>query len=91
MLSEDAPTFPDWDQDETAVTERYGEQDPAVVGREVTEAAAALAGAFAGVPADAWDRTGLRSNGSEFTVLTLGQYVLHDLAHHLRDVGIALP
>ena len=31
-------------------------------------------------------RTGLRSDGSEFTVLTLGQYFLHDLAHHLVDV-----
>jgi hypothetical protein len=34
-----------------------------------------------------WDRRGLRSNGSQFTVLTLGQYFLHDLAHHLVDVG----
>ena len=66
--------------------------------REVTEAAAALAGAYAGVPADAWDRTGLRSNGSEFTVLTLGQYVLHDLAttsgtsgSHFREARAGLP
>ena len=29
---------------------------------------------------------GVRSNGSEFTVLTLGRYGLHDLAHHLWDV-----
>ena len=35
---------------------------------------------------DQWGRTGLRSDGSEFTVLTLGQYFLHDLAHHLVDV-----
>jgi hypothetical protein len=32
---------------------------------------------------------GLRSDGSEFTVLTLGQYALHDLVHHLWDVGVA--
>ena len=31
MLTEDAPTFPNWDQDATAVEDRYGEQDPATV------------------------------------------------------------
>jgi DinB superfamily len=88
MLAEDAPTFANWDQDETAVADRYGEQDPATVAREVVEAAAGLAGAYAAVPDDAWSRTGIRSNGSRFTVLTLGQYGLHDLAHHLWDVGV---
>ena len=34
---------------------------------------------------------GVRSNGSEFTVLTLGQYGLHDLRHHLWDVGVGSP
>ncbi|HET6968280.1 MAG TPA: DinB family protein, partial [Ornithinibacter sp.] len=33
---------------------------------------------------------GHRSDGSEFTVLTLGQYGLHDLAHHLWDVGVVI-
>ena len=31
MLTQDAPTFANWDQDETAVADRYGEQDPATV------------------------------------------------------------
>jgi hypothetical protein len=87
MLAEDAPRFANWDQDETAVAERYGEQEPAVVSGELQEAAAVVAAAFAAVPDDQWDRTGLRSDGSSFTVLTLGQYFLHDLAHHLVDVG----
>lgn len=34
-----------------------------------------------------WERRGLRSNGSEFTVLTLAQYFLHDVVHHLHDVN----
>jgi DinB superfamily len=88
MLTDDAPTFANWDQDETAVADRYGEQDPEVVARQVVEAAAGLAGAYAAVPDDAWERTGIRSNCSRFTVLTLGQYGLHDLAHHLWDVGV---
>jgi hypothetical protein len=29
MLEQDDPLFPNWDQDETAVRERYGDQDPA--------------------------------------------------------------
>ncbi|MGL5823642.1 MAG: methyltransferase domain-containing protein, partial [Nocardioides sp.] len=31
MLTEDGPVFANWDQDVTALEERYGEQDPAVV------------------------------------------------------------
>ena len=34
-------------------------------------------------PDDAWDRRGVRSNGSVFTVETLGRYHLHDVVHHL--------
>jgi hypothetical protein len=91
MLERDAPAFANWDQDETARSERYAEQDPAVVAREVAQAAASFAGAYAAVPADAWQRAGLRSDGSQFSVLTLGQYALHDLIHHLWDVGVATP
>jgi hypothetical protein len=91
MLGEDAPAFANWDQDATAVEDRYGEQDPTTVGREVVEAGGALSAAFAQVPDDAWARTGIRSDGSAFTVLTLGQYGLHDLVHHLWDVGADRP
>jgi hypothetical protein len=34
MLVEDDPMFQNWDQDETAIKERYGEQDPATVSGE---------------------------------------------------------
>ncbi|HYN66508.1 MAG TPA: DinB family protein [Ornithinibacter sp.] len=88
MLTQDAPTFENWDQDRTAVTARYGEQDPAAVAGEITAAGASFAAAYAAVPSNGWGRTGIRSNGSEFTVLTLGQYGLHDLRHHLWDVGV---
>ena len=33
MLDEDDPTFANWDQDVTAVDDRYNEQDPTVGGR----------------------------------------------------------
>ncbi len=86
LLEQDNPTFPDWDQNEAAVAGRYWEQDPARVGTEIEEAGAAAHAAFAGVMDDQWDRSGMRSNGSQFTVLTLGRYFLHDLVHHLWDV-----
>src|ERR1700677_4701597 len=31
MLTQDNPTYPNWDQDETAVEQRYSEQEPTVV------------------------------------------------------------
>ncbi|MBM6403418.1 DinB family protein [Phycicoccus sp. CSK15P-2] len=89
MLAEDDPAFDNWDQDRTAVEARYGEQDPAVVGSELADAAARWAQVLVGVVGDQWERTGRRSDGSRFTVRTLGQYGMHDLAHHLWDVGVA--
>jgi len=50
------------------------------------EDGARFAQAYAGVSGPTWERRGVRSNASEFTVLTLGRYGLHDLAHHLWDV-----
>jgi hypothetical protein len=88
MLEADDPEFADWDQDATAVDEAYGEQDPAVVGTELVERAAEVAAVYASVSGDQWRRTGRRSNGSVFTVESLGRYHLHDVVHHLWDVSI---
>jgi hypothetical protein len=87
MLVEDEPRFANWDQDVTAVAERYAEQVPAVVGPELVAAADAVAGRYASVTGDGWGRRGLRSNGSEFTVESLGRYHLHDVVHHLHDIA----
>ncbi len=87
MLAEEDPLFPDWDQDRTAVQDRYGEQDPAQVAEALAEAAALTSAAFDDVTGDEWERTGRRSNGSTFTVATLAVYCLHDVEHHLHDVG----
>lgn len=87
MLENEDPEFANWDQDATAVEERYDLQDPGVVREELLRAAAAVAQTYAAVPDDAWDRTGRRSNGSRFTVDTLGRYHLHDVVHHLWDIG----
>ncbi len=87
VLEQDEPTFANWDQDATATADRYEQQDPGVVVAELAEAAAAVAARFDAVPSTAHERRGFRSNGSIFTVTTLGQYFWHDVAHHLHDVG----
>jgi hypothetical protein len=86
VLSEDNPEFENWDQDATAVAERYYEQDPAFVSAELVSAGHQLADAFESVPIEAIGRTGRRSDGAVFTVETLGQYLVHDPVHHLWDV-----
>ena len=94
MLEQDVPTFANWDQDETAVAERYDLQDPTTVIEELAAAAEAVAAAYDALveaPEETWARRGLRSNGSEFTVDTLARYQLHDLVHHAHDVRHAAP
>jgi hypothetical protein len=81
------PSFPNWDQDETALADQYWSQDPAAVRAELEEEADRIAGDFASVGAEEWQRPGRRSNGSVFTVETLGKYFLHDLHHHVHDIG----
>lgn len=78
--------FANWDQDVTAVEERYGEQDPTTVAEELVTAGDRVADGFAAVSDDAWGHVGERSNGSTFTTATLAQYFWHDVAHHLVDV-----
>jgi hypothetical protein len=85
MLTRDDPTFPNWDQDVTAVEDRYGEQDPEVVSGELVEAARRLADGFAAVTGDQWERTGSRGDGAHFTVESFGRYLVHDPIHHLYD------
>lgn len=86
LLTEDDPQFANWDQDETARAERYDEQAPAAVVPELVAAAELAAGWYDRVGDDQWERPGRRSNGSVFTVETLGRYHLHDLVHHRWDV-----
>ena len=87
ILTIDDPTYPNWDQDETAIAERYDEQEPAVVAEELQAAADQIASRFASVRDDQWSRTGNRSDGARFTVDTFSQYLVHDVVHHIYDVN----
>jgi hypothetical protein len=90
MLENDDPTYQNWDQDATAVSERYAEQDPADVIPAIAHAAEALADRFATVDGEQWARPGTRSDGAKFTVRTFAQYLIHDPVHHLHDVRAGL-
>lgn len=91
MMSDDDPLFANWDQDATAVADDYASQDAQVVAAQLAEAAAVLADRFDAVAADDWGRRGVRSDGSAFTVDSLGRYLMHDPVHHLWDVGAEVP
>jgi hypothetical protein len=86
MLDQDDPLYPNWDQDATAVSARYSEQDPARVAAELQEAAHVVADRFAGLTPEQWQRPGRRSDGAVFTVDSFARYFLHDVVHHLHDV-----
>lgn len=86
MLVDDSPTFADWDGDAAAAEGAYSQQSPDAVAQELLEAARRTADQYVAIAEDQRHRSGLRSDGSRFTVVTLGLYHLHDAAHHLADV-----
>jgi hypothetical protein len=86
MLTQDDPTFPDWDQDRSAVDDGYNAQDPTTVSSQLVAAADALAASFAAVGGATWERPGSRSDGAHFTIDTFGRYMIHDPVHHLHEV-----
>ena len=87
MLADDAAAFANWDQDASAVEERYEEQDPAVVIAELEASADHIADRLDAITDDQWPRTGRRSDGSTFTLDTIARYMLHDTVHHIWDVN----
>jgi hypothetical protein len=87
MLEQDDPLFENWDQDATAIADRYEEQDPERVGHELKRTGAVLADRFDSVPAGAWTRRGRRGDGAAFTIDSFSRYLLHDPVHHLYDVN----
>lgn len=88
MLRTQPVNFADWDQNSAEAEAGYNTQDPETVAEQLEAAAQGLAELYRMVDGDDWARQGLRSNGSAFTVETLGIYAVHDLEHHRVDVGL---
>ena len=57
-----------------------------MVAVDLDAAARQMAAALDAVGAEQWGRPGRRSNGSVFTVESLGRYFAHDVVHHAHDV-----
>ncbi|MBL1074500.1 DinB family protein [Nocardia sp. 2] len=85
-VADGIPMFANWDQDETAVAENYGAQQPTAVAADLVAVAESAARAFESVPVAERGLIARRSNGSQFTVDTLARYFVHDLVHHVHDV-----
>jgi hypothetical protein len=88
MVSQENPSFANWDQDRSALDDRYNEQDPGAVAGQIVVAADRLGSSFRRVTEKGWERVGRRSDGAEFTVESFGRYMIHDPIHHLHDVNV---
>ena len=91
MLEIDRPSFENWDQDATAVEDRYDLQVADDVAQELHDAGMTLAARFDTVGDNQWSRRGFRSDGSVFTIDSIAKYLMHDPVHHLWDVGAEVP
>jgi hypothetical protein len=80
------PLFANWDQDETAVAERYWTEDPATVARELRNESERFLADLSTLDGDDWRRPGRRTDGSLFTIDSLTRYFAHDVVHHAWDV-----
>lgn len=87
IVSQSAPTLPNFDGDAVAIESDYRHQNPAEVAIDLRAAALAYAADLSQITDDQWERTGYRSDGREFTVTSLTRYGLHELRHHMQDVG----
>jgi hypothetical protein len=86
MISEDNPTFESWDPDIAATDGRYDTRSPSEAASLLVGASNRLSNVFDAMAPDLWVKTGVRGDGTAFTVLTISQYTLHDNLHHLFDV-----
>lgn len=88
MLAQDDPDLPSWDQDQAAVDGKYSVLNAELLVDEIGIEAQMLANHYAHVTDDQAQRPGQRTDGSQFTVLSLGKYLLHELVHHAWDVRV---
>jgi hypothetical protein len=84
-LTEDRPVLDDPPPDNGA----YNQEQPAAVADAVAANAERLAATVEAVPADAWDRVGVRGDEERSVRFTAGRAV-HEGSHHLLDIGRGL-
>ncbi len=89
MLEVCDPLYPNWDQDATALEERYDDQNPNAVISQLRSNASLLAERLEAISDDDWARKGRRSDGASFTIDSISRYMIHDPIHHLWDVTVS--
>jgi DinB superfamily len=87
-LAEDRPSFASMRREERVIEERYNEQEPAQVAREITEAAEDLAAMLDALDDRGWERTGIYNwpTTRVRTVEWIGRHTIHEGEHHLLDI-----
>jgi DinB superfamily len=85
---EDEPFLTPMGRDERVVEDRYNEQDPTIVTRELTDASRAFAERLAALGPDGWERTGMYTYPDTRlrTVEWIGNHTVHELQHHHFDI-----
>ena len=87
MLEEEGAPFAEYDGEAEAVRQEFWANDPAEVARQIAASTEDTVDVLGRVSGEDWERTGLRGDGRPFTVTQLSRYLLHDVEHHLHDVG----
>lgn len=86
ILHDDRPALEGPAPDDLAVERRYNHEDPAAVADTLAANAERLAATVEAVPADGWDRVGVR-RGEERSVRLHAGRAVHEGSHHLLDIG----
>jgi hypothetical protein len=87
-LATDEPTFPSMRREERVTEERYNEQSPSQVARELGASANALADAFDALDEAGWQRTGVYSwpERRPRTLEWVARHSMHEGEHHIMDI-----
>jgi hypothetical protein len=86
MRDQEDPEFADWDGAAKAVELAYWAADPATTWEDLERSTRRTVTVLESVPPEDGGRPGHRSDGVEFTIASLGQYIGHEMEHHLHDV-----
>lgn len=87
VLAADEPLFEDWDENLAALDGRYPEQDPAEVATDIAVAARSLTDRLDRIHGQQWRRVARRSSDGKVSVEQMTLYLVHELNHHLANVG----
>jgi hypothetical protein len=93
LRSSSPPAIAPMGRDERVVHDRYREQAPADVSRQLLDAAAMLVFLFDGIDDELWGLTCIYGypEPAERTLAWVAQHVVHEAEHHLADLVESLP